>query len=242
MIPCVCLNKIDKKEATVVCEHCCSFVFLAVLMSLGHEEQDKEFLVLSEEQQWVGKCGHLQYCWLKDKCLVFWSVLLSIHTSCFTHCFILILHFVVIIWSSFSWFIFHPVSLCSFTGCVCVCLWACFHLRGWACSEDKPASVCQACLQRNYRSPFSGSARRGYSKVVTFGGVTEIGQPVDKVTSSEWEETELLRRLLSKATVAMPTIGLGSQLSERGHRYARGQKDNLLQWLHSNAACITLEQ
>ncbi|XP_037545768.1 LIM and calponin homology domains-containing protein 1 [Nematolebias whitei] len=84
-------------------------------------------------------------------------------------------------------------------------------------SEDKPVSVCQACLQRNFRSPFSGAARRGYSKVVTFGGVTEIVQPVDKVTSSEWEETELLRRLLSKATVAMPTIGLGSQLSERGH-------------------------
>ncbi|XP_044046317.1 LIM and calponin homology domains-containing protein 1-like isoform X2 [Siniperca chuatsi] len=84
-------------------------------------------------------------------------------------------------------------------------------------SEPSPAPVCQACLEKNYGSPFSGSAKagRGHSKVVTFGGVTEIEQPIDTVTSSEGEETELLRRLLSKATVAMPTIGLGSQLSER---------------------------
>ncbi|KAM8773407.1 uncharacterized protein AB9X84_016101 isoform 1-T1 [Acanthopagrus schlegelii] len=84
-------------------------------------------------------------------------------------------------------------------------------------SEASPAPVCQACLEKNYGSPFSGSAKagRGHGKVVTFGGVTEIEQPIDTVTSSEGEETELLRRLLSKATVAMPTIGLGSQLSER---------------------------
>ncbi|XP_051241059.1 LIM and calponin homology domains-containing protein 1 isoform X6 [Dicentrarchus labrax] len=84
-------------------------------------------------------------------------------------------------------------------------------------SEASPAPVCQACLEKNYGSPFSGSAKagRGHSKVVTFGGVTEIEQPIDTVTSNEGEETELLRRLLSKATVAMPTIGLGSQLSER---------------------------
>ncbi|KAM6942187.1 uncharacterized protein PEZ65_004097 [Lycodopsis pacificus] len=84
-------------------------------------------------------------------------------------------------------------------------------------SEASPAPVCQACLEKNYGSPFSGSAKagRGHCKVVTFGGVTEIEQPIDTVTSSEGEETELLRRLLSKATVAMPTIGLGSQLSER---------------------------
>ncbi|XP_056227871.1 LIM and calponin homology domains-containing protein 1-like isoform X2 [Seriola aureovittata] len=84
-------------------------------------------------------------------------------------------------------------------------------------SEASPAPVCQACLEKNYGSPFSGSAkaRRSQSKVVTFGGVTEIEQPIDTVTSNEGEETELLRRLLSKATVAMPTIGLGSQLSER---------------------------
>ncbi|KAK9540576.1 hypothetical protein VZT92_003018 [Zoarces viviparus] len=84
-------------------------------------------------------------------------------------------------------------------------------------SEASPAPVCQACLEKSYGSPFSGSAKagRGHCKVVTFGGVTEIEQPIDTVTSSEGEETELLRRLLSKATVAMPTIGLGSQLSER---------------------------
>nr|XP_043883787.1 LIM and calponin homology domains-containing protein 1-like isoform X2 [Solea senegalensis] len=84
-------------------------------------------------------------------------------------------------------------------------------------SEGNPAPVCQACLEKSYGSPFSSSAKagRGHSKVVTFGGVTEIKQPIDTVTSNEGEETELLRRLLSKATVAMPTIGLGSQLSER---------------------------
>ncbi|XP_035813898.2 LIM and calponin homology domains-containing protein 1-like isoform X4 [Amphiprion ocellaris] len=84
-------------------------------------------------------------------------------------------------------------------------------------SEASPAPVCQACLEKNYGSPFSRSAKagRGHSKVVTFGGVTEIEQPIDTVISSEGEETELLRRLRSKATVAMPTVGLGSQLSER---------------------------
>ncbi|XP_037621258.1 LIM and calponin homology domains-containing protein 1-like isoform X3 [Sebastes umbrosus] len=94
-------------------------------------------------------------------------------------------------------------------------------------SEASPVPVCQACLEKSYGSPLSGSARagRGHSKVVTFGGVTEIEQPIDTVTSSEGEETELLRRLLSKATVAMPTIGLGSQLSER----ERSQVDGLNQ-------------
>ncbi|CAK6973981.1 LIM and calponin homology domains-containing protein 1-like isoform X4 [Scomber scombrus] len=91
-------------------------------------------------------------------------------------------------------------------------------------SEASPAPVCQACLEKNYGSPFSGSAKagRGHSKVVTFGGVTEIEQPIDTVTSSEGEETELLRRLLSKATVAMPTIGLVSQLSERERSQVEG--------------------
>ncbi|XP_039650147.1 LIM and calponin homology domains-containing protein 1-like isoform X5 [Perca fluviatilis] len=91
-------------------------------------------------------------------------------------------------------------------------------------SEASPSPVCQACLEKNYGSPFSRSAKagRGHSKVVTFGGVTEIEQPVDTVTSSEGEETELLRRLLSKATVAMPTIGLGSQLSERERSQENG--------------------
>ncbi|XP_055079719.1 LIM and calponin homology domains-containing protein 1-like isoform X2 [Periophthalmus magnuspinnatus] len=79
-------------------------------------------------------------------------------------------------------------------------------------SEESP--VCQACLEKNYRSSFSGSSKagRGHSKVVTFGAVTEIEQPVD---TSEGEDTELLRRLMSKATVTMPTIGPSSRLSER---------------------------
>ncbi|KAM4583826.1 uncharacterized protein PAE49_003641 isoform 3-T3 [Odontesthes bonariensis] len=95
-------------------------------------------------------------------------------------------------------------------------------------SEDRPAPVCQACLEKNYGSPFSGSAKagRGHSKVVTFGGVTEIEQPIDTVMSSEGEETEFLRRLLSKATVAMPTIGLGSQLSEWESSHIDGAEPN----------------
>lgn len=97
-------------------------------------------------------------------------------------------------------------------------------------SDLSPGPVCQACLEKNYGGPFSGSAKagRGHGKVVTFGGVTEIEQPIDTVMSSEGEETELLRRLLSKATVAMPTIGLGSQLSERERRYGRGQTEGNL--------------
>lgn len=102
----------------------------------------------------------------------------------------------------------------------CVRVWDCIY------SEASPAPVCQACLEKNYGSPFSGSAKaaRGHGKVVTFGGVTEIEQPIGTVVSSEGEETGLLRRLLSKATVAMPTIDLKvSQLSERERRYERGQ-------------------
>ncbi|XP_026216393.1 uncharacterized protein LOC113162474 [Anabas testudineus] len=94
-------------------------------------------------------------------------------------------------------------------------------------SEASPAPVCQACLEKNYGRP-SAKAGREHSKVVTFGGVTEIEQPVDTVTSSEGEESELLRRLLSKATVAMPVVDLGSRLSERERRYGQGQiVDNL---------------
>ncbi|KAK2817216.1 hypothetical protein Q5P01_025407 [Channa striata] len=91
-------------------------------------------------------------------------------------------------------------------------------------SEASPAPVCQACLEKNYGSPLSGSAKagRGPSKVVTFGSVTEIKQPVDTVTLSEREEKELLRRLVSKSTVATPAIGLGSQLSEREHSQVIG--------------------
>lgn len=162
--------------------------------------------------------------------------------------------FVFTVWSfvsSCSWFLFplcffSPLLFCWLVLCVRVCVCVCLHL--WGCyiySEASPAPVCQACLEKNYGSPFSGSAKagRGHSKVVTFGGVTEIEQPIDTVTSNEGEETELLRRLLSKATVAMPTIRLGSQLSERERRYGQGQiQDNFrLQWLESRVTCISMD-
>ncbi|XP_061768450.1 LIM and calponin homology domains-containing protein 1a isoform X3 [Nerophis ophidion] len=79
-------------------------------------------------------------------------------------------------------------------------------------SEPSPAPVCQACLEKTYTSSPGG---RGHRKSVTFGGVTEIGQPVGSFALSEGSGWELLRRLLSKATVAVPTIGLGSLLAER---------------------------
>lgn len=102
----------------------------------------------------------------------------------------------------------------------------CLYLCGcYIYSEASPAPVCQACLEKNYGRPFSSSAKAGrdHSKIVTFGGVTEIEQPVDTVTPSEGEESELLRQLFSKPAVAMPVVELGSQLSERERRYGRGQ-------------------
>ncbi|XP_075890800.1 uncharacterized protein LOC142893754 isoform X8 [Nelusetta ayraudi] len=84
---------------------------------------------------------------------------------------------------------------------------------------ESPAPVCQACLEKKYGGPLGGAsakAGRGHSKVVTFGGVTELERTVGTAVAGEGEESGLLRRLLSKATVAMPTIGLKvSQLSER---------------------------
>lgn len=89
-----------------------------------------------------------------------------------------------------------------------------------------PAPVCQACLEKKFGVSVGGTsakAGRGQSKVVTFGGVTELERPVGKATAGEGEESGLLRRLLSKATVAMPTIGPKvSRLSEREGRYERG--------------------
>lgn len=86
--------------------------------------------------------------------------------------------------------------------CVCVCV----------CSEPDPVPVCQAC-----RVKTDGSGGRGRGKSVRFGGVTEMGSPIDA------PESGLLGRLLSRATVAMPTIGLGSLLSEREGRYLHGR-------------------
>ncbi|KAK6290812.1 hypothetical protein J4Q44_G00387910 [Coregonus suidteri] len=85
-------------------------------------------------------------------------------------------------------------------------------------SESSPSPVCQACLEKGSGTPdiistATGSIR-GRSKFVTFGGVTELEE--QSISSArEGEESQLLRRLLAKATVAMPIIGLGSQLSEQ---------------------------
>ncbi|KAM4751068.1 uncharacterized protein FYW61_006878 isoform 2-T2 [Anableps anableps] len=94
------------------------------------------------------------------------------------------------------------------------------RLRMTEPSEGRPAPVCQACLQKACGSPVSGSAKagRGHSKVVTFGGVTEMEQPAETVMSGGGEATELLRRLLSEATVAMTTIDPGSQQLPEGGR------------------------
>ncbi|XP_008398915.1 LIM and calponin homology domains-containing protein 1-like isoform X6 [Poecilia reticulata] len=81
-------------------------------------------------------------------------------------------------------------------------------------SEDRPAPVCQACLQRTYGISGSAKAGRGHDRVVTFGGLTEIEQPTEAVTAGGGEEPESLRRLRSKATVAMTTVDLSSWLSD----------------------------
>ena len=87
-------------------------------------------------------------------------------------------------------------------------------------SEPGPAPLCDACQGSPADGPLLGSARagRGRSKVVTFGGVTEIMQPSEALTPREGEQSDMLRRLLAKATVAMPTIDLASRLREGERR------------------------
>ncbi|XP_052360931.1 cell surface glycoprotein 1-like isoform X2 [Oncorhynchus keta] len=92
-------------------------------------------------------------------------------------------------------------------------------------SESSPSPVCQACLEKGSGTPDiiskATGSMRGCSKVVTFGGVTELEeQPIS--SSREGEESQLLRRLLAKATVAMPIIALGSQLSEQQDSHMGG--------------------
>uniref|UniRef100_A0AAZ3R8P7 Calponin-homology (CH) domain-containing protein n=1 Tax=Oncorhynchus tshawytscha TaxID=74940 RepID=A0AAZ3R8P7_ONCTS len=92
-------------------------------------------------------------------------------------------------------------------------------------SESSPSPVCQACLEKGSGTPdiisMATGSMRGCSKVVTFGGVTELEkQPIS--SSREGEESQLLRRLLAKATVAMPIIALGSQLSEQQDSHMGG--------------------
>ena len=84
-------------------------------------------------------------------------------------------------------------------------------------SDPGPAPVCGACQGSQVDGPPIGSAKAGRSrsKVVTFGGVTEIMQP------REGEQSDMLRRLLAKATIAMPTIDLASRLREEERRYGR---------------------
>lgn len=113
-----------------------------------------------------------------------------------------------------------------FLGCLSLVSSVCRRPRVDCSETASPAPVCQACLEKKFRGSLSGTsakAGRGQSKVVTFWGVTEFERPVGKAMAGEGEESGLLRRLLSKATVAMPTIGLKvSQLSEREGRYERG--------------------
>ncbi|XP_062333691.1 LIM and calponin homology domains-containing protein 1-like isoform X3 [Osmerus eperlanus] len=91
-------------------------------------------------------------------------------------------------------------------------------------SEPSPAPLCKACLEKGSGSPVpaTATAGQGRSKVVTFGGVTELQQPISTIPSGQGEESELLKRMLAKATVAMPTIGMGSPLTERAHSRFRG--------------------
>ncbi|KAI1887292.1 hypothetical protein AGOR_G00188750 [Albula goreensis] len=113
-------------------------------------------------------------------------------------------------------------------------------------SEDPPAPVCQACLEKgslppairaetaalddlaSRRARAQRSAPSGRQRFVHFGPVTEIDQKCWERLSiarpggeeeEQWagpgNEAQTLRRLLSAAAVATPTIGLGSQLTER---------------------------
>ncbi|XP_059903637.1 uncharacterized protein LOC132454350 isoform X4 [Gadus macrocephalus] len=83
---------------------------------------------------------------------------------------------------------------------------------------DGPAPACGACQGSQVDGPPIGSAKAGRSrsKVVTFGGVTEIMQP------REGEQSDTLRRLLAKATIAMPTIDLASRLREEERSQVNG--------------------
>ncbi|XP_036438927.1 LIM and calponin homology domains-containing protein 1a isoform X5 [Colossoma macropomum] len=107
-------------------------------------------------------------------------------------------------------------------------------------SDSPPAPLCQACLEKgSILAASSGkvakgdlAAGRGRShgdrrRFVTFGGVTEVEsvswkegeeqedeeEEEERRKERERDESETLRRLLSTATVAMPTIGVSSGLT-----------------------------
>ncbi|KAG9259650.1 LIM and calponin homology domains-containing protein 1 isoform X3 [Astyanax mexicanus] len=102
-------------------------------------------------------------------------------------------------------------------------------------SDPPPAPLCQACLEKGsiLAAPPARVARgdlaagRGRSprdrrRFVTFGGVTELEcvswreeeeEEEEGRREGEGEESETLRRLLSTATVAMPTLGVSPGLT-----------------------------
>ncbi|KAL7841504.1 hypothetical protein SRHO_G00251950 [Serrasalmus rhombeus] len=107
-------------------------------------------------------------------------------------------------------------------------------------SDSPPAPLCQACLEKGSILAASSAkvakgdlaAGRGRShgdqrRFVTFGGVTEVEsvswkegeeqedeeEEEERRKESERDESETLRRLLSTATVAMPTIAVSSGLT-----------------------------
>ncbi|XP_067297939.1 LIM and calponin homology domains-containing protein 1a isoform X2 [Pseudorasbora parva] len=100
-------------------------------------------------------------------------------------------------------------------------------------SDDPIVPLCQTCLEKGClsvssktkvaKNDLAGCQERSSGerrRFVTFGGVTEMESTSWKEEDEEREEgqgdeAEKLRYLLSMATVAVPTIGLGSRLTKR---------------------------
>ncbi|KAL7855751.1 hypothetical protein AOLI_G00193550 [Acnodon oligacanthus] len=110
-------------------------------------------------------------------------------------------------------------------------------------SDSPPAPLCQACLEKGSILAASlgkvakgdlasgrGRSHGDRRRFVTFGGVTEVEsvswkegeeqedeeeEEEERRKESERDESETLRRLLSTATVAMPTIGPLTSVSKR---------------------------
>ncbi|KAM6971933.1 uncharacterized protein FYW47_004086 [Aplochiton taeniatus] len=110
-------------------------------------------------------------------------------------------------------------------------------------SEPSPAPVCQACLEKSSGTPIAPMATVGpsRSKNVAVGGVAEMERRISADPGVGGEESELLRRLLAKAQVAMPTIGLSSQLTERVHSQMGGIDPTLAPPLHNDPSPPTPE-
>ncbi|KAK7161966.1 hypothetical protein R3I94_004587 [Phoxinus phoxinus] len=101
-------------------------------------------------------------------------------------------------------------------------------------SDDPIVPLCQTCLEKGClsvssktkvaKNDLAGCQERSSGerrRFVTFGGVTEMESTSWKEEEDEereegqGDEAEKLRYLLSMATVAVPTIGLGSRLTKR---------------------------